>query len=130
LLGRRGNAAPAPPGDAVAEHFAAEEGRRDGWTAWDVSGEIDIATVPLLRAKLESSVARGDVMLVDLTGVTFMDSTGLGLLLDVHQRLESASRRWAIACPEGPARLLCAVTGVESTLPLHLTRAEAEAALT
>lgn len=129
-FGRRPRPAPfVPPDEPGGAAFAVEEERRDGWTAWNVSGEIDIATVSRLRAKLESSVARTDVMLVDLTDVTFMDSTGLGLLLDVNERLRSAGGRWAIACPEGTPRLLCAVTGVEDILPLHDTRADAEAAL-
>jgi anti-anti-sigma regulatory factor len=58
-----------------------------------------------------------------------MDSTGLSALMRFHHDLNARRRQLAIACPEGPARLLLDVTGVAEQLPLHPTREEAEAAV-
>jgi anti-sigma B factor antagonist len=99
---------PLPPAQT------ARDGNR---TLVRVSGELDEAR-------------RGDgPILVDLTDATFMDSTGLALLLALDRDARAADRPLAIACPEGPVRLLFAVTGVESELPLYPTRAAALAAL-
>ena len=52
-----------------------------------VTGEIDVATAPALRDALLGLLNRGATSLVlDLRGVTFVDSTGVGSLLRIHHR--------------------------------------------
>ena len=52
-----------------------------------VSGEIDVATAPQLRECLHGVIADGDATVVlDLLGVTFLDSTALGVLVGALKR--------------------------------------------
>lgn len=47
-----------------------------------VSGDVDVYSAPALREQMNAIIADGDVrLIVDLTGVPFMDSTGLGVLV-------------------------------------------------
>lgn len=56
-------------------------------TVVGVTGEIDVASAPALRDTLLALLNRGaDSLVVDLRGVTFVDSTGVGSLLRVHHR--------------------------------------------
>ena len=56
-------------------------------TVVGVTGEIDVATAPALRDSVLGLLNRGATSLVlDLRGVTFVDSTGVGSLLRVHHR--------------------------------------------
>lgn len=56
-------------------------------TVVGVTGEIDVAGAPALRDNLLALLNRGvDSLVVDLRGVTFMDSTGVGSLLRIHHR--------------------------------------------
>lgn len=56
-------------------------------TVVGVTGEIDVASAPALRDTLLALLNRGaDSLVVDLRGVTFMDSTGVGSLLRIHHR--------------------------------------------
>ena len=56
-------------------------------TVVGVTGEIDVASAPALRDRLLGLLNRGTCSLVvDLRGVTFMDSTGVGSLLRIHHR--------------------------------------------
>ena len=56
-------------------------------TVVGVTGEIDIATAPVLRDNLLALVNRGaESLVVDLRGVTFIDSTGVGSLLRIFHR--------------------------------------------
>lgn len=56
-------------------------------TVVGVTGEIDVATAPALRDTLLGLLNRGAPSLVlDLRGVTFVDSTGVGSLLRIHHR--------------------------------------------
>lgn len=58
-----------------------------GYTVVGVTGEIDVASAPTLRDTLLALLNRGaDDLVVDLRGVTFIDSTGVGSLLRVHHR--------------------------------------------
>ena len=94
-----------------------------------IAGELDIATVPrLIDALAAEPAATAGALVVDLAGVTFMDSTGLGELVKLEHALAARAGRLAIACPEGPARLLLDVTGLTEQLAVFATRAEAEAA--
>ena len=66
---------------------------------------------------------------MDLSGVTFVDSSGLGAFITFDRDLRARGGRLAIACPEGPARLIFEVTGVDGLLRLYGSREAAEAAL-
>ena len=124
---RPSRAPPARPGSPLAVDVA---GATFG-ALLTIAGELDIATAPQVRAASATPVVvEADAVVVDLSGVTFMDSTGLALFLDLQRDLLARNRRLVIACPEGPARLLFDVTGVDQQVQLYPSREAAEAALT
>ena len=60
-----------------------------------VTGEIDVATAPQLRECLHHVIAQGEATVVlDLLGVTFLDSTALGVLVGAF----SGAASWAASC--------------------------------
>ena len=63
----------------------------DGHSNVRVTGEIDLATATELRQRLNSVIASGDVDL-DLSDVTFLDSSGLVVLLAARQGLHDNHR--------------------------------------
>jgi anti-sigma B factor antagonist len=126
---RRRRAGAASPLPAAARPFAVVPSHEGATEIWGVAGEIDMATKPRLAAVVAAIPGADGPLVVDLTDVTFMDSTGLAVLLRIDRAAREAGRRLAIACPEGPARLVLAVSGVEDELPLYPTRAEALAAI-
>jgi anti-sigma B factor antagonist len=66
----------------------------DGRTVVDVTGEIDVYTAPTLRERLTALVDAGHTdLVVNLTDVRFMDSTGLGLLVGVLKRVRGVDGR-------------------------------------
>lgn len=91
-------------------------------------GEIDAGTVRDLGSAL--SEAAGDLsrtVMVDLSGVTFMDSSGLGALLRCHERLRRQGRPMVVIAPSGaPADQLFDVTGVRRRLHVFTERGEGE----
>jgi len=91
-------------------------------------GEVDIATVGPFRVALADAARQSERgVLVDLSRVTFIDSTGLGALVDLHHRLRREMRRLAVIAPAGSAAaVLLDLTGLKGQLPLFATR---EAAL-
>lgn len=58
-----------------------------------VSGEVDLATVPLLRDEIEQAAGRDlDIIVLDFQHVTFMDSSGLHAILEAHEQLNGRLR--------------------------------------
>ena len=125
--GKRRREPPPPSGQAP---LGLEVGPARFGAIVSIAGELDIATVPLVSAALQDEPAAGaEAIVVDLSGVTFMDSTGLAALMTLQRDIDARGGRLVIACPEGPARLLFDVAGVADQLALYWTREDAEAAL-
>jgi anti-sigma B factor antagonist len=92
-----------------------------------VHGEIDLETAPVLRMFLLPVLEHqtGPVV-VDLSEVAFMDSTGVHVLVDTLRRLEPQNRRLAIACREGgQVHRLLALVGLLDALAVHRSRESA-----
>jgi len=92
-----------------------------------VRGEIDLATAPVLVEVLLPVLERetGPVV-VDLSEVPFMDSTGVHVLLDAVRRLKPQSRRLAIVCHEGgQVHRLLALTRLVDAVTVHRSRQSA-----
>ena len=67
--------------------------------------------------------------MIDLEDVSLVDSSGIALMINAFQRLDSAGRELAIACPSGPQRRAFEVTALDRQLPMHYTREAALAAV-
>jgi anti-sigma B factor antagonist len=95
-----------------------------------VTGELDFALcvklTPELNAALRSSAR---AVVIDLEGVSLMDSSGVALLINAFRRLDRTGRELAIACPIGPQRRALEVTGLDRHLPMYETREAALAAV-
>ena len=92
-----------------------------------VHGEIDLETAPMLREALLPVLEHetGPVV-VDLCEVRFMDSTGVHVLVDTHERLRLEDRRLAIACREGSqVHRVLGLVGLLDALTVYRSREEA-----
>lgn len=71
-------------------------------------GEIDIASVPALEQRLMAVPNTLHELILDLSAVTYLDSSGIRLLHELHDRLELRGQRLIVVCPAdtGPRRVL------------------------
>lgn len=83
-----------------------------------VHGEIDVATSPQLRSELNSLLARGaSHITLDFTEVSFVDSSGLGVLVGAYKRLrEDVEGSIRIVGAQASVRKVFEITGLESAL--------------
>jgi len=92
-------------------------------------GELDIATTPGVEGELRKVEESGaEVIVLDLRGLTFMDSTGLRLLVAADARAREAGHRLAIVRGPGPVHRVLEITGLHSRLDLVSDPAEVGAA--
>lgn len=91
---------------------------REGRTATvAAAGEIDLSTVDELRSAVTGAADDGtDKLRLDLTEVEFIDSTGLGGLLELRSTLRSRNVTLEIDAGDGPVRQAMEITGLSELL--------------
>jgi len=90
-----------------------------------VEGELDLATAPRLKWPLVDAIDAGArVLIVDLSGVTFMDSTALGVLIGVRRTLKLGSRL-AIVCTDPEVLKIFEISGLDAVFQIFPTFDEA-----
>ena len=101
-------------------------GPRPGVAVLGVAGEVDLATAPRLEAAIELAfdppVPR---VVLDLSGVTFLASRGLAVLLDAHRRAAEHDVRLEVVVGGPPVRRVLEISGLIAVLRCHATLAEA-----
>lgn len=98
--------------------------RVSGSTIVTATGELDAFVTPDLTSAFEAVRAEPRV-LADLDGVSFMDSTALGLLVRAARELEAAGSRFRVVLPGGSARRIFEITALDRVLPVAENRAAA-----
>lgn len=90
-----------------------------------VTGEMDLVTAPAVRAALQDAVPRTGSMVLDLSACTFLDSTGLHVLVELQEQLARDGERLIVACaPGGGVSRLITLT-LESIITIRSSRDEA-----
>jgi anti-anti-sigma factor len=91
-----------------------------------VRGEIDFANAAELEAALGAALPDGPgAFLVDLTEVTFLDSSGINVLQRTRALLGRAQRELVLVCPPGPVLRVLEIVRLVSVIPTFPTREQA-----
>ncbi len=95
----------------------------------EVGGEIDVYTAPRLREQLIDLVSGGSYdIVVDMTKVEFLDSTGLGVLVVGLKRVRAHDGSLRLVCTQERILKIFRITGLTKVFPIHSSVAEAVAA--
>ena len=103
------------------EVFSLSVEQHDRYRVVRLEGELDVFTTSRLRAALnEQLVDEGQVhLVVDLTRLSFMDSSGLGALVRAQRQARALRGSFADVCDEGPVLRVMTVTGLVHVLRVH-----------
>lgn len=123
--GRAVSARTVDPSDL--EPFAVAVQRRKHVTIVQPRGELDLATIETLRTALDAAVAEtlgatldgmenGARLVLDLRGLTFIDSTGLHLLVALDQRARDGGFLLTLLAPAGPVARAIELCGLDQVL--------------
>jgi anti-anti-sigma factor len=110
------------PGSARAvevagpQPFAVEVQRRDAVAIVQPRGELDLLTVETLRAALDG-IKSTERLVLDLRGLSFMDSTGPQLLVALHQRAQRDGLQLTLIAPAAPVDRAIQLCGLAQELP-------------
>ena len=91
-----------------------------------VTGELDVYTAPDLRKALGEAVGEGAMdVVVDLLNVPFVDSMGLGVLVESSKSLKGKGGVLRIVCDDRRIARILEITGLDRVLVLHSTLRDA-----
>jgi anti-sigma B factor antagonist len=96
----------------------------------ELSGEVDLYTAPRFKEDLVGLIESGvEAIVIDLSRVTFIDSTALGVIIGGVKRLRERDGRLVIVAGSRPVVRILDITGLDKVLTVFDTRDEALAAL-
>jgi anti-sigma B factor antagonist len=108
------------------DEFSVSTSREEDGVVIEAGGELDLAVSRELEAALADDTLNGGHVVLDLTELSFMDSTGLRVILVAAERFGKAGTAWAVVLPEdSPVRRVLSLSETESELPLFETRESA-----
>jgi anti-anti-sigma factor len=84
-----------------------------------VRGEIDLASVPAFSAVIDEALSETSRLVVDFSETTFLDSTGLSVLVAAHRRLEQDRRAIVLRVPSDIVRRALMVSGVDDLVTIE-----------
>ena len=85
-------------------------------------GELDFARIGEFRDALSRADRAAVTIVVDLSSVSFIDSSGLGALVDLHNRVRRENRLVAVVAPGGTAAaVLLNLSGLQTRMPIFPT---------
>lgn len=84
-----------------------------------LAGEIDAASSGRLRAVLGEQVVEDRDVVIDLSGVRFIDSSGLGVLVGALRRFQGVGRRLSLRAPTSSIQRVLDMTGLATAFPFE-----------
>ena len=111
----------------VTPRFELDDERSEGGAhVINVRGEIHMSTAPGLQRGLTEAIERGSKAIVlDLSGVEFIDSTGLSVLLNGLRQINAQQGRLALVCANPTVLRLFEITSLDQTFDIFASRSAA-----
>lgn len=90
-------------------------------------GDLDLVTADEIRAKIDYSLVEtnSQYLLLDLSQITFMDSSGLGVILGRYRRLKEQGGQMIIFGAQAKIKKILEISGIISLMPVCQTEEEA-----
>ncbi|TMR98937.1 STAS domain-containing protein [Nonomuraea basaltis] len=104
---------------SILDTSSVDAGEPSTPTVVELTGEIDIFTSPTLRRRLLAALRQStDLLILDLSRVTFCDSSGLAVLVGVQRRARSMGITVALTAPRPYMSELLRSTGLDRQFPM------------
>lgn len=101
----------------------------DNIKALDLKGEVDVYTAPVLRQEIVNLVDSGvKHVIINLTRVEYLDSTGLGILIGGIKRLKEQGGSLRLVGPSARITRIFEITGLNKIFDVYATEQDALAA--
>ncbi|WP_300611997.1 STAS domain-containing protein [Trebonia sp.] len=114
--------------DLLTTSVATVESDRGQYTLVELAGEADVTNCDALREVLEAEVARQPrTLIIDLSGLRFMDSSALHVILRANRAMGRQGGVLALASPREPVAKMLRLTAADQLVPVYPTVSAATA---
>lgn len=96
--------------------FAYTVDRRDSHVTLHLTGELDLAAAPGLESALDAVLADSEDVVLDIAEVTFLDSSGLRVLVAAQNQSSEAGKTLTLLNPSAAVSRILEITGLGKTL--------------
>jgi anti-anti-sigma factor len=112
--------------DLLTTSVATVESGSEPYTLVGLTGEADVTNCDALRVVLEAEVAKHPrTLIIDLSGLRFMDSSALHVILRANRALDRQGGVVALASPREPVAKMLRLTAADQLIPVYPTVTEA-----
>jgi anti-sigma B factor antagonist len=92
----------------------------------EVGGQVDLYSAPEFKQRTARVIGEGaECVIIDLSRVTFMDSTGLGVLVGALKRMRAARAELLLVVTDYDIERLFELTGLDGSFEVYRSRADA-----
>jgi anti-anti-sigma factor len=117
----------SPPQSGDGDHPALTvriQDASDGASIVAIAGELDLSTIPRMQGPLLEQISQRPAVLIDLSGLSFIDSSGIGILIQALRGANGTPVRILIASDSQVDRVF-SIAGVSDALPVFTERQRA-----
>ncbi len=114
--------------DLLTTSVATVESDSEPYTLVELTGEADVTNSDALREVLDAEVAKQPrTMIIDLSGLRFMDSSALHVILRANRVMDRQGGVLALASPREPVAKMLRLTAADQLIPVYPNVREATA---
>ncbi|MFP5319830.1 MAG: STAS domain-containing protein [Acidimicrobiia bacterium] len=107
-------------GETTVNDFRTGSSRDGAMDVLHVSGEVDVSTAPIVKAHMDQLIDKGAMsVVIDLSDLTFIDTSGLSVLARAASRMHGRGRRMVLRSPSQSVRRSLEITGLGIILPIE-----------
>ena len=99
-----------------------------GYSVVALSGDVDLSSSPQARGAILKALNAGDHVLIDLSGVEYIDSSGVACLVEGYQLARSRGQRFGLVGVSENAMSVLALARLDKVFPIHASVAARVAA--
>lgn len=114
--------------DLLTTSVATVDSDSEPYTLIELTGEADVTNSDALRDVLEAELAKEPrTLIIDLSGLRFMDSSALHVLLRANRMMDRQGGVLALASPREPVAKMLRLTAADQLIPVYASVREATA---
>jgi anti-sigma B factor antagonist len=91
----------------------------DSYTVIELQGEVDLSCSPEARKQILDKLSQKKHLLVDLSAVTYIDSSGVASLVEGYQTAKKQGVHFGLVCVSEPAMNVLQLARLDKVFPIH-----------
>lgn len=101
------------------EFLQTETAGANGWTVWSVNGRIDMVTAEKAYSKGEDIVNRNKKTVLDMSGMDYLSSAGLRVLLRLNKLAKKSGKEFTLCGPSGIVKSVLEDSGMDALFTIY-----------